>query len=146
MVINKDFREFIELLNKHRVKYLVVGGYAVAFHGHPRYTKDLDVWIWLQEQNAQKIIDVLQDFGFAGLQFNREDFLNPDNVIQLGQPPNRIDLLTGLSGVDFKECYDKKNVITINDLEINIIDLDSLRRNKKASGRFQDLADLENLS
>lgn len=146
MVINKDFREFIELLNKHGVKYLVVGGYAVAFHGHPRYTKDLDVWIWLEEQNAQKIIDVLQDFGFAGLQFNREDFLNPDNVIQLGQPPNRIDLLTGLSGVDFKECYDKKNVITINDLEINIIDLDSLRRNKKASGRFQDLADLENLS
>ncbi|MDP3684839.1 MAG: hypothetical protein Q8S01_13005 [Ignavibacteria bacterium] len=146
MVINKDFREFIELLNKHGVKYLVVGGYAVAFHGHPRYTKDLDVWVWLEEQNAEKIIDVLKDFGFASLQFNKEDFLNPDNVIQLGQPPNRIDLLTGLSGVDFKECYDKKNVITINDLEVNIIDLDSLRRNKKASGRFQDLADLENLS
>lgn len=146
MVINKDFREFIELLNKHEVKYLVVGGYAVAFHGHPRYTKDLDVWVWLEEQNAEKIIDVLKDFGFASLQFNREDFLNPDNVIQLGQPPNRIDLLTGLSGVDFKECYGKKNVITVNNLEVNIIDLDSLRRNKKASGRFQDLADLENLS
>lgn len=146
MVINKDFKEFIELLNKHEVKYLVVGGYAVAFHGHPRYTKDLDVWVWLEEQNAEKIIDVLKDFGFASLQFNREDFLNPDNVIQLGQPPNRIDLLTGLSGVDFKDCYDKKNVITINNLEVNIIDLDSLRRNKKASGRFQDLADLENLS
>lgn len=146
MVINKDFKEFIELLNNHEVKYLVVGGYAVAFHGHPRYTKDLDVWVWLEEQNAEKIIDVLKDFGFASLQFNREDFLNPDNVIQLGQPPNRIDLLTGLSGVDFKDCYDKKNVITINNLEVNIIDLDSLRRNKKASGRFQDLADLENLS
>ena len=146
MVINKDFREFIELLNKHEVKYLVVGGYAVAFHGHPRYTKDLDVWVWLEEQNAEKIIDVLKDFGFASLQFSKEDFLNPNNIIQLGQPPNRIDLLTGLSGVDFKECYDKKNVITINNLEVNIIDLDSLRRNKKASGRFQDLADLENLS
>ena len=146
MVINKDFKEFIELLNKHEVKYLIVGGYAVAFYGHPRYTKDLDVWIWLEEKNAQKIISVLQDFGFASLQFNREDFLNPDNVIQLGQPPNRIDVLTGLSGVVFKECYEKKNSISISDIEVNFIDLENLKKNKKASGRFQDLADLENLS
>jgi len=146
MVVNKDFKEFIELLNKHEVKYLVVGGYAVAFHGHPRYTKDLDVWIWLEEHNAQKIIDVLIDFGFASLQFNREDFLNPKNIIQLGQPPNRIDILTELSGVNFEECYEKRKAITINDLEVNFIDLDNLKKNKKASGRFQDLADLENLS
>jgi len=146
MVLNKDFREFIELLNDHNVKYLVVGGYAVAFYGHPRYTKDLDVWIWLEKENAQKIIDVLQDFGFASLQFSKEDFLNPDNIIQLGQPPNRIDILTGLSGVNFEDCYKMKNVITITDLEVNFIDLENLKKNKKASGRFQDLADLENLS
>jgi len=124
----------------------VVGGYAVAFYGHPRYTKDLDVWIWLEKENAQKIIDVLQDFGFASLQFSKEDFLNPDNIIQLGQPPNRIDILTGLSGVNFEDCYKMKNVITITDLEVNFIDLENLKKNKKASGRFQDLADLENLS
>jgi len=146
MVLNKDFREFIELLNDHNVKYLVVGGYAVAFYGHPRYTKDLDVWIWLEKENAQKITDVLQDFGFASLQFSKEDFLNPDNIIQLGQPPNRIDILTGLSGLNFEDCYKMKNVITITDLEVNFIDLENLKKNKKASGRFQDLADLENLS
>jgi len=124
----------------------VVGGYAVAFYGHPRYTKDLDVWIWLEKENAQKITDVLQDFGFASLQFSKEDFLNPDNIIQLGQPPNRIDILTGLSGLNFEDCYKMKNVITITDLEVNFIDLENLKKNKKASGRFQDLADLENLS
>jgi len=145
MVLNKDFREFIQLLNEHDVRYLVVGGYAVAFHGYPRYTKDLDLWIWLARKNAQNLLKVLDDFGFGTLDLKEEDFLNPDQVVQLGYPPNRIDILTDLKGVDFQECYSKKNEITIEGTPANFIDLESLKKNKKATGRFQDLADLENL-
>ncbi len=145
MVLNKDFREFIQLLNDHDVLYLVVGGYAVAFHGHPRYTKDLDLWIWLNKSNAEKILQVLKDFGFGSLDLKVDDFLNPEQVIQLGYPPNRIDLLTDLKGINFKECYSTKVEVTIEGTIINFIDLENLKKNKKATGRHQDLADLENL-
>lgn len=145
MVLNQDFREFIELLNAHNVSYLIVGGYAVAFHGHPRYTKDLDIWILLDTVNANKLLNVLEDFGFGSLELTVDDFLNPEQVVQLGYPPNRIDILTGLSGVDFEQCYSKKVVVDIDGIKINFIDLDDLKKNKKATGRYQDLADLEQL-
>ena len=145
MVLNKDFREFIQLLNDHNVLYLVVGGYAVAFHGYPRYTKDIDIWIWLDKSNAEKILQVLKDFGFGSLDLTVDDFLDPEKVIQLGYPPNRIDILTDLKGINFKECYSSRVEVKIEGTNINFINLENLKKNKKALGRNQDLADLENL-
>ncbi len=145
MVLNQDFKEFIKSLNEANVRYLIVGGYAVAFHGHPRYTKDLDVWIWLDKGNAKKLIIALDDFGFGSLGLKAEDFLNPDDVIQLGYPPNRIDILSDLKGINFEKCYTAKVEVLIDDVQVNFIDLENLRKNKKATGRTQDLADLEKL-
>ncbi len=145
MAFNKDFREFIQLLNDHEVLYLVIDGYAVAFHGYPRYTKDIDLWIWLDKGNAEKLLNVLDDFGFGSLDLKVEDFISPEQVIQLGYPPNRIDILTDLTGVDFKQCYSSRVEFSIEGTKINFIDLGNLKKTKKATGRHQDLADLENL-
>lgn len=136
MAICKHFNEFIELLNDFNVQYLIVGGYAVAFHGHPRYTKDIDIWIFPEEENIKAVIRVLQDFGFGSLGIMAKDFKNPDQIIQLGYPPNRIDLLTELEGVDFLTCYDKKDVIEIDGIRIAFIDLESLKQNKKSLHLF----------
>jgi hypothetical protein len=146
MIFNRDFREFIELLNKHKVRYLLIGGYAVALHGHPRYTKDLDVWIWMDNTNATNLLTALKDFGFASIPLAPEDFLKPDQIVQLGYPPNRIDLMTSPKGVDFDTCYASREKIEIEGLTVNLIDLKNLKINKKATGRHQDLADLENLT
>ncbi len=145
MVLNKDFREFIELLNVHNIKYLVVGGYAVTIHGYPRYTNDIDIWFWVDRTNAKNLIDALKDFGFGSLDIKIEDFLNPDRVIQLGYPPNRIDLLTSVSGIEFEECYPKRVTIEIAGIKVDFIDIENLKKNKKATGRHKDLNDLENL-
>ncbi len=144
-MINKDFKEFIELLNSNNVKYLVVGGYALAFHGYPRYTKDIDIWVWVDRENAENIIAALHKFGFTSLELNVDDFLIPGYVIQLGNPPARIDILTSVTALDFNDCYSSKVKIDIEGTTINFIDRESLKKNKKAVGRHQDLADLENL-
>jgi predicted nucleotidyltransferase len=145
MILNQDFREFIKLLNSNQVRYLIVGGYAVAFHGHPRYTKDIDVWIWINENNAKNMKKALDEFGFSSLGLQEEDFLVPGYVIQLGYPPNRIDILTQVTGLEFDLCYSSKIELDIDGITVNFIDLESLKKNKKAIGRFQDLADLEKL-
>jgi hypothetical protein len=145
MVLNPDFKEFVESLNNNQVRYLIIGGYAVALHGHPRYTKDLDVWIACDETNAANVVQALDHFGFASLDLQATDFLEPNQVIQLGNPPNRIDLLMSIPGVDFETCYQSRVSISIDGVPVNFIDLDNLKRNKKASGRAGDLADLENL-
>jgi len=145
MGLTQDFRAFFQSLNEHNVRYLVIGGYAVAFHGHPRYTKDIDVWIEADKTNAEKLIDALRAFGFGSLGLEAEDFLDPDEIIQLGYPPNRIDLLTALKGVDFDTCYASRIVVEIQDTSVNFIDLENLKKNKRATGRLQDLADLEHL-
>ena len=123
----------------------MVGGYAVALHGHPRYTKDLDIWIELSPENAKKILLALEVFGFGSLDLKTDDFLEEDQVIQLGFPPNRIDIITALKDVTFKECYKSKLQVIIEDVEINFISLEDLKKNKRATGRPQDLADVENL-
>jgi len=146
MVLNKDFREFIGLLNENKVLYLIVGGYAVGFHGYPRYTKDLDVWLLVSGENADNILIALQKFGFGSLGLSKEDFLDPEQMIQLGQPPNRIDLVLSCDGVAFKTCHESRNTIEVDGLTIDLINLENLKINKKASGRLQDLADLDNLS
>lgn len=145
MVLNKDFREFIVLLNAHNIKYLVVGGYAVTVHGYPRYTNDIDIWFLIDKSNAENLIKVLKDFGFGSLDITTDDFLNPNKVIQLGYPPNRIDLLTSISGVEFEDCYPKRVTIDIAGIKIDFIDMDNLKKNKLATGRHKDLNDLENL-
>jgi hypothetical protein len=144
-MLNSDFKEFIQLLNDNQVKYLVIGGYAVAIHGHPRYTKDIDIWIDMTPENADKLVTALNQFGFGSLGLSSQDFQSPDQIIQLGYPPNRIDLITTPDGIDFDICYTSKLEIIINDIPVQFIDLNNLKKNKKASGRLQDLADLENL-
>ena len=101
MMLNQDFKEFIELLNDHEVKYMIVGGYAVGFHGYPRYTKDMDVWLMVSEKNAEQTMKALQQFGFGQSGLQKSDFLSTGELIQLGYPPNRIDLLTSCEGGDF---------------------------------------------
>ena len=145
MVLSKDFKEFIQLLNENEVKYLIVGGYAVGFHGYPRYTRDLDIWIWVSEVNAEKILAALNQFGFGGVGLHKTDFLKFDRFIQLGYPPNRIDILTSCDGVEFTDCHKNKVEVQVDNLTIAFIDLKNLRKNKKASGRPQDIADLDNL-
>lgn len=145
-MLNRDFKEFIELLNSNKVKYLILGGYAVAFHGHPRYTKDLDVWLESSEENADKTIQVLKDFGFGALGLTKEDFLLEGQVVQLGYPPSRIDLINSPSGVDFKTCYASRIEFDIEGVIICVIDVENLKKNKRASGRLQDLADVEKLT
>lgn len=144
--INRDFKEFIQSLNGHDVRYLVVGGYAVAYHGHPRYTKHMDVWVWMEPDNADRLLEALNDFGFGGIGLKAIDFLEPGQVIQLGYPPNRIDILTDLKGVTFPACWERRVVVDIDGTTVNFIDLPHLKANKRATGRHQDLADLENLA
>ncbi len=144
-MLNQDFREFIQSLNDSGVRYLIVGGYAVALHGHPRYTRDLDVWVEPSADNAARVVTALDRFGFGSLGLKAADFLVPDQVIQLGYPPNRIDLLTSLSGVDFSRCYASRLDIEVSAVRMSFIDLEHLKQNKRAAGRHQDLADLENL-
>lgn len=145
MALNPDFREFISLLNSHEVRYLIVGGYAVAFHGYPRYTKDIDIWIDAERENAGKLLQALNDFGFGAVTLKAEDFLVPGYVIQLGYPPNRIDLLTSNKGVDFATCYASRIEIEIEGTRLCFIDVENLKKSKRAAGRLQDLADAENL-
>lgn len=144
-MLNQDFKEFIQSLNDNRVRYMVVGGYAVALHGHPRYTKDIDIWIEMEPDNAASLVKALEQFGLGSLGLKEADFLVPDQVVQLGQPPNRIDLLCTVSGIDFAACYESRVTVEVEGVLVSFIDLDNLRKNKAASGRHQDLADLENL-
>jgi len=144
-MLNKDFREFIAALNDNGVRFLVVGGYAVAFHGHPRYTKDIDIWLQPTRENAEQVLLALRQFGFGSLDLGADDFIQPDMVVQLGYPPNRIDLLTSLAGVDFGTCFSGRVTVELEGVQVPFIDIESLKANKRAVGRHQDLADLENL-
>ena len=145
MILNPDFKEFFQLLNENKVRYLVIGGFAVAFHGYPRFTKDIDIWLWLNPKNAELVIKTLADFGFQSLGLTEYDFLESDTIIQLGYPPNRIDLIMTAAGVDFNDCYQSRVEEEIDEVIISFIDLDNLKKNKRAVGRMQDLADIENL-
>jgi hypothetical protein len=143
--LGQDLRELLSLLDKHQVRYMVVGGFAVAAYGIPRYTKDLDVWLACSPENATRVIGALDEFGFASLGLTVDDLVQPDTVIQLGYEPNRVDLLTGLSGVQFEDVYPKRVYTTIDGIQVPIIDRASLIANKRALGRAQDLADAEAL-
>ena len=141
----RDFKEFIELLNKNNVRYIVIGGYAVVYHGYVRSTNDIDIWIDIHEDNIKNLIKVLDEFGFSSLNIKKGDFL-PNQIIQLGHPPNRIDLITTPAGIEFETCYESKEQVSIDDTAVNIIDLENLIKAKKASNRTRDLADIEELT
>ena len=145
LVLNPDFKEFIELLNVNEVEYLVVGGYAVGFHGRPRYTGDIDFWVAVSAENARKVVQVLRDFGFGSLAITIEDLQKEDIVIQLGYEPNRIDILTSVTALSFDECFLRSVKANFDGLWINFIHIDDLKRNKAATGRGKDLGDLEGL-
>ena len=144
-MFSQDFREFIELLIKNKAEYMIVGGYAVGIHGHPRYTGDLDIWLNPTPQNAELILKSVNDFGFSSFKLNQADFTKPGNVIQLGYPPLRIDLLTEIDGVTFDECFKNRKEVIIDDLKVNFIGYDDLLKNKKESGRPRDIDDIDHL-
>lgn len=145
MILGRDFREFVEFCERRDVRYLIVGGFAVGVHGHVRYTKDLDIWVDATPENAARLIQVLEDFGFGDLGLAAEDFLQPGNVVQLGYPPNRLDLLTQPSGVTFTDCWDARLRVELGGVTANVMGFDDLIKNKRASGRLRDLADIEDL-
>ena len=138
-----DFIDFIVLLNQHHVEYMVVGAHALAFHGRPRHTGDLDIWIKPSEDNAEKMLLVIADFGFKSLGLKSEDFVRDNYVTQLGYPPLRIDILNSVSGVYFDEAYSKRVLSEFEEIKIPFISLQDFIKNKKASGRNKDLGDLD---
>ncbi len=145
MKTSKDLREFVALLNSRKIKYLLVGGYAVAYHGLPRYTEDIDFLIETSPENASLVATAINDFGFANLGLKTDDFLAPENVIQLGRAPNRIDLLTSVTAVSFEEAWKTKVQTELDGLPVWVISKDLLVKNKLATGRRQDLADVERI-
>ena len=144
-MLTKDFREFLQLLNEHQAEYIVVGGQAVIYYGYIRFTGDLDVWINNTEANAQKMITVLNEFGFESLGLLKKDFMENDSIIQLGYEPDRIDIMTSVAGLDFATSYKRVVKTEYDGEEIFLISIDDLKINKKAAGRLQDLTDLEKL-
>ncbi|MCX7609238.1 MAG: hypothetical protein N2049_08495 [Anaerolineales bacterium] len=135
----------MQSLKANQVRYLGIGGYAVALHGYPRYTEGMDIWIERTPESVARLLKALEQFGSAPLGLRERDFLEPDQIIQLGYPPCRIDLLTSLPGVEFGACYPARVEVEIEGVTVLFISLEHLKQNKRASGRRQDLADLENL-
>ena len=144
-MLNRHFQEFIELLEKQNVRYLLIGGYAVGFHGFPRYTGDLDVFIAIDSENAEKLLRVFGLFGFSDLGLEVNDFLEKDIVVEIGREPLKIQILTGIDGVEFEECYDGRAYLDIYDLKIPFIGFDELLKNKEASPRAKDKIDVDEL-
>ena len=145
MNLNQDFQEFVELFVAHEVEFLIVGGYALAAHGHPRYTKNLDVWVWLGPENAQRILAAIEEFGFGDLGLTAADFQEPDVMVQLGREPQRIDILMYASGLQFSAAYKNRVLVKIGNVDVPFISVDDLRTNKMATGRPRDLADVADL-
>lgn len=143
MNTEKDYEDILKLFNKHKVRYCVVGAYALAFHGFPRYTKDLDVFVGASVENAERIVKALKAFGFEALKLKVADFVKKGNVIQLGYEPLRVDIVTAIDGVSFEELWRKKKTGYYGKARTFFAGKNELIKNKKASGRKQDLADLE---
>ena len=145
IALHPDFKDFLRLLNSHRVRYLLVGGYAVGYHGYPRATADMDIWIARHLQNAEQMVAVLKEFGFDVPELSTDLFLKENQVVRMGVPPVKIDILTTASGVGFEECYMERTQDILDGVRVNIISLRHLKVNKRAIGRHKDLDDLEHL-
>jgi hypothetical protein len=144
--LHPDFKDFLRSMNSHAVRYLLVGGYAVGYYGYPRATGDMDIWIAVDEENAARTASALIEFGMPEAQVTNGVLLEKDKIIRMGHPPVRIELITGATGVDFDECYARRNTLQVDDVAIPIISLDDLKKNKKAAARHKDLDDLQHLS
>ncbi|MDP2826714.1 MAG: hypothetical protein Q8O52_29005 [Sulfuritalea sp.] len=144
-MLSRDFKEFVALPSSTTIEYLVVGGYAMALHGRPRHTGDLDIWIRRSPENAQRLMVALSEFGFGDVGLSQQDFELPQNVIQLGYPPFRIDLLTDIDGVDFDAAWPNRETTIHDGLTLHFVGLADLKANKRASGRPRDIDDLEQL-
>ena len=145
MEVEQDFKELLELLNEHEAEYVIVGAYALAFHGVPRYTGDIDILVRPSPDNANRVLCALGDLGFGSLGLKKGDFQKPDNVIQLGVPPVRIDILTSLTGVTWSEAYRGRVKGSYGDVPASFLGREEYIANKRALGRKKDLADLEAL-
>jgi hypothetical protein len=145
MNVQKDLREFVELFNALDVHFLIVGAFAVAHHGYARYTADLDLFVEKSSENAERILRAIREFGFGDIGLTPEDFALKNQVVQLGVAPNRIDILTFLSGVSFEEAWSSREWGNIGELRVPFISRALLKQTKLATGRSQDLADLEHL-
>jgi hypothetical protein len=143
--IPPDFKDFLKLLKEHEVRYLLIGGYAVSYHGYIRATGDMDIWIAIHPDNAQKIVTVLKAFGFDHPELNEDLFLRENKILRMGVPPVRLEINTSISGVQFDECYQARVVDVLDGVEVSLIDLDNLKKNKRASGRPKDLVDFQKL-
>ena len=145
MILLPDWREFIELLNRHEVDYIIVGAWARAFHGIPRSTGDIDFFVRRSPENARRLVQVLEEFGFGSLDIGSDDFLRPDRIVQLGIEPYRIDVINTISGVTFEEAWAERVAGEIDGLPTQFLSLRLFKRNKRAAGRPKDLADLDAL-
>jgi predicted nucleotidyltransferase len=145
-MLNKDYKEMLQCLLEERVKFLLVGAYAVAVHGYPRATKDIDFFVWATPENASSLIRALVKFGASLDKISESDFSSEGIVFQIGNSPRRIDIITSASGVDFEQAYKNKQIVFLEGLEVPVISLQDLIVNKRASGRAQDLADVEKLT
>ena len=141
----QDFREFLKLLADHQVEYLLIGGYAVGYYGYPRTTADMDVWVSLDQANAERLVRVLNEFGMISDDVAPALFLTPGNIVRMGAPPVRIEILNKIDGVDFSDCVQRETDTSLDGVPVRLISLGDLRRNKRASGRYKDLDDLEHL-
>lgn len=146
MEIQSDFRDLLELFNKHKVEYLIVGGYALAFHGAPRYTGDLDIFINASADNADRVLNALNEFGFGSAGLCVQDFSEPNKAIQLGYPPVRIDIVTSISGVSWGEAFQNRVAGRYGEIAVHYIGRKQFVINKRTVGRKKDFADLEALS
>jgi hypothetical protein len=140
-----DFKEFIQHINSAKVEYLLVGGYAVGFHGAPRFTADMDIWVGSSHENAIRLGQALAQFGFQNEEITSGKFLKPQSVFRIGKPPLQIDILTEISGGEFAECFARREVLKRDEIEVSVVALGDLKANKRASGRGKDLGDLESL-
>jgi predicted nucleotidyltransferase len=145
-MLNSHFQDFLGLLEKHAVEYVVVGGYAVGVHGFPRYTGEMDVFVAISSQNAERIVEVFREFGFSSLNLKAADFLEADTVVEVGREPMKIQVITGIDGVSFDRCRSDRMLVNISGLQVPFIGFDSLLANKAASPRNKDRIDLEELS
>lgn len=145
MKLNRDFHELLECFALNDVRYLIIGGWALAAHGVQRMTKDIDVWVLPESGNAKAVMAALNEFGFGETDLTEHDFMTPDTVIQLGYPPNRVDILTTPTGVDFQQCWNDRMDVRLGGITVPFIGIEGLKANKRAVGRLQDLADLEAL-
>ncbi len=145
MKTEKDYEELLKLFNRHRVKYCIIGAYAVAFYARPRYTKDMDILVEADVKNGQRIVNALNDFGFKSLGLRKEDFSVENKIIQLGYEPVRIDIITSIPGCEFKEVWRNRKIGKYGRQRVNFIGFNELLKNKRASTRRQDKLDLENL-